>query len=165
MGGYPIATSNTFISKYFNLGPHFGVAVFFNLLIVDSTLSTVAANYWLDDALYSLTLTPTAGTNECGTAISESLTSVSTGFQPHNKSVLYFQFRPLIASTSYYGIRNFFVIVQGCAAGCLTCNQTNTSICLSCQSNYLLSSGQCSYCPVGYYNNGTGCNVCSTFCL
>lgn len=63
LGGYSIATSNSFISKYFNLGPHFGVAIFFNLLIVDSTLTTVASNYWLDSTLYSLTLTPVSGTN------------------------------------------------------------------------------------------------------
>lgn len=165
MGGYPILTSNSFISKYFNLGPHFGVSISFTLLIVDSILSTVAANYWIDDAIYLLTLNPISGTNECGTTITESLTSVSTGFQPHDKSQLYFRFRPLIASSSYYGIRNFFIIVQGCASGCLTCNQTNTTQCLSCLSNYILVNGNCNTCPVGYYNNGSRCNVCSSFCL
>lgn len=69
LGGYPVATSNSFISRYFNLEPHFGVAIFFNLLIVDSTLATVAANYWIDDTIYSLTLNPASGTNECGTTI------------------------------------------------------------------------------------------------
>ena len=125
----------------------------------------MAANYWIDDAIYSLTLNPVSGTNECGTTITESLTSVSTGFQPHNKSQLYFRFRPLIASSSYYGIRNFFIIVQGCAPGCLTCNQTNTTQCTSCLSNYILVNGNCNTCPVGYYNNGSRCNVCSSFCL
>lgn len=93
------------------------------------------------------------------------MTTVSTGFQPHTNSSLYFRFRPLIASSSYYGIRNFFVIVQGCSSGCLTCNQSNTSQCLSCLSNFILVSGNCNNCPSGYYNNGSRCNPCSSFCL
>lgn len=78
---------------------------------------------------------------------------------------MYFQFRPLISSTSYYGIRNFFIVIQGCGSGCASCNSTNSSICNSCKSNYLLVNGSCTSCPIGYYNNGTGCNVCSSFCF
>jgi len=144
-GAFDFGKSDNVEKSFSNLPLHQEVWVTFNLLKIDEW--NAEWFYFLIDGtqLYSMNFAGDWGQNQCGIStynevwVSVSVTMVHTS----QTMVLSFQ-SSLAQSTSYesYGIGNLNVyFLKNCNVNCLTCQSSNSNICLTCANFAMLDTG------------------------